>query len=281
MLKKWIRTFYSDNGILTDYSLTAQNDSTFPAVMVAAEDYIYVGQYFPFNNMYFKIGVANINASVMSVQYWGEKQWNDAVDVIDATSVGGKTLAQSGVIQWSPDEDLMWQATDDTSDVNNATPTELNSLTIYDLYWMRFKVSANLGATTTIDKIAYCFCDDMIVTNLDPDINDYLTNWKAAKTNWIDQILIASEHLVLDLKQGDIIKSGANILRFDEIYLACAYRTLAVIYNGLGEKFKDKREKALSEYKGIMQGMQLTIDVTGDALVNTGEISARSGRLVR
>jgi hypothetical protein len=54
MLKNYIRVLYSDNGTISDMSLDLSegNGASFP--VVAAEDYFYIGQYFPFNNFSLK-----------------------------------------------------------------------------------------------------------------------------------------------------------------------------------------------------------------------------------
>jgi hypothetical protein len=53
MLYQWIRVIDGDNGTLTDVSVENQEEGTTLAMdIVAAEDYIYVAQHFPFNNFW-------------------------------------------------------------------------------------------------------------------------------------------------------------------------------------------------------------------------------------
>lgn len=280
MLNQWIRVFYGDNGVLTDYSLEAQdNTSTIPVEMVAAEDYLYIGQYLPFNNFFIEMDTANSNASVLSCQKWTGTEWDDCVDVIDATKSSGVTLAQNGVVQFSPDDDSSWIKVPNTRDDNN--PSDLSSIAIFNLYWLRIKVSADLSAGTDIKRLTYKFSDDDILSTLDPDINEYLTSWEAGKTSWLDQILTASKLLVLDVRSRGMIKTYGQILRFDDVYHACAYETLSIIYSGLGPKFIEKKQEADKEYKRAIGSLKMTLDIDKDARVDIGEIGLSQGRLIR
>lgn len=281
MLHNWIRVFYSDNGTLADYSLEAQtNGETVPASLVTGEDFIYVGQYFPFNNVYFEPLAVNDNASVMRVDYWDGRAWRAGVDVIDATKSQGKTLARAGVIQFSPDIDFSWSRVSDTT--KNGEPPELSSLEIYDLFWARFKVSASLTTTTTLRKVGYSFTTGEMLTAIDPEINEYLVPWGGvSKTSWAEQIQLASMHVVADLKSKGLIVAPGNILRFDDVSLPCAYRTLAVIYSRLGEAFAARKDDALKQYGELLNIQRFTLDRDNNARVDRSEIANVVGGLVR
>lgn len=280
MLHQWIRCFYSDNGSLTDYSIEAQNSETIPFEIVAAQDYLYVGQNFPFNNLFIEVGTANTNASVLSIEYWNGNQWIGAVDVLDGTKLAGKSLAKSGVIQFSPLRDESWQVVYDTTDSNE--PPQLSTLTIYNMYWIRLKWSANFSAATTVKNIGYCFTVHESLSGIDPDIDQYLTPWGGlSKTNWNDQILLASQHMVADLKSRQLVMTNAQVIRFDDVSLACSYRTLAIIYSGLGDPFKAKKDSALAEYTQLMNIKRFTLDSNADGFVDRKEIGMSTGRLIR
>lgn len=279
MLYQWLRVLYSDNGVVTDYSIEAQND-TVPAVMVAAEDYIYVGQYYPFNNIYFELSVANTNASVMSVEYWNSKQFVPAVDILDATKVAGATFARNGVIQFSPDIDHNWGQVRDTSKAD--APTHLQGREMYDLYWVRLKVSADLSASTALKRVGYSFATNAMLAGIDPEISQYLTPWGgSSKLNWDEQIQLASLHLVADLRSRGIVVHGGNILRFDDVALATAYRSLAIIYGPLGQAFDSRRQQALEQYEKLLNVKRFTIDQNTNGLVDRAEINNTVGNMIR
>ena len=93
------RVILSDNGTTSDLSrsvgdLFSQNSTL---AIVAAEDAIYLGSDQPFNHRYIKVSTANTSTASVSVSIWTGSAFTAAVDVIDFTSVGGKTLAASGI----------------------------------------------------------------------------------------------------------------------------------------------------------------------------------------
>jgi len=281
MLHNWIRVFYSDNGVLTDFSIEAQNNAdTIPLELVAGQDYVYVGQYFPFNNLFFQLDTANTVASVMSAQYWDGKVWRDAVDFIDSTKLLGKTLARNGVIQWSPDRQYSWLKTEDTTD--RGAPTELSTLEIYELHWMRLKVSVNLSAGTIVKDLGYAFTANHMLSSIDPEINEYLVPWGGvSKTNWDEQIQLASTHVVADLRSRGLIVAPGNVLRFDDVSLATAYRTLQVIYSRLGEAFDARKQDAQDNYEKLLNLKGFTFDTNRNGLAEKQEIAGTTAGLVR
>lgn len=280
MLPQWIRVFYSDNGSLTDYSIAAQNSENIPMAVVAAQDYVYVGQHFPFNNMYFEMNVVNTNTSDVSVQYWNGKIWASARDILDGTKMAGKSLARSGVIQWSPDRNDRWLVVNDTTDSGN--PTELSSLEIYNLYWMRFKFSADLSATTSVNNISYAFCTNEMLRAIDPEIDNYLTAWGGvSKTNWNEQIMLASQEIVFNLKSRGLIIAAGEILRFDDVALATCYRCLSIILRILGQPFAAKRQDYMNAEAELLAVKRFSFDTNSDALLDKGEIGNSVSKLVR
>lgn len=281
MLYQWLRLIKSDNGTLTDISLANQNESTDLVMnLTVSEDYIYVGQQYPFNNFYIQSDVANDVASVMSIEYWDGSVWKNAVDVLDATSVNGVSLAQSGVVQFSPDYHYRWSFVPDTSDTA-MSPTELRTLTIYNLYWIRIKWSATLNALTTIKKITYCFSSHQQIDNRDSTINAYLGSFAVGKTSWENEIITASMDVVLELKRKNLIVHEGQVLRFDDVSNATDWRTLINIYRDLGGDYKEKYDDALKEYSNALDVRRFSFDVNNDGFLSRGETNYYSMRLRR
>ena len=53
MLTNWVRVIRKDNTVYTDYSLLNDNEATtVPTDIIAADDAIYIGKVYPFNNFY-------------------------------------------------------------------------------------------------------------------------------------------------------------------------------------------------------------------------------------
>jgi len=281
MLYQWLRLIKSDNGVLTDISLANQNEaSTCLMDLTVDEDYIYIGQQYPFNNFYIKSGIANDVASTMSIEYFTGSDWQNAVDILDATSVNGVSLAQSGVVQFSPDYHHRWSYVPDTSDTS-ISPTELRTLTIYNLYWIRIKWSATLNALTAIKKFTYCFSSHQQIDNRDSTINSYLTAFKAGKTSWEDEIITASMDVVLELKRKNLIVHEGQVLRFDDVSNATDWRTLINIYRDLGGDYKEKYDDALKEYSNALDVRRFSFDVNNDGFLSRNETNYYSMRLRR
>lgn len=281
MMANWIRFFHKDNATLIDYSLASQNKSeNIVLPVVYTEDALFIGQYMPFNNIFFEVKVANDVTSAMQIYTHNGNQWEAVVDIIDETSTGGKTLAKSGVVQWTVNKNKNWQLTQDTTSGNQA-PIELSSLTIYDMYWIKITFTASLKATTAIDRLTYKFTDESVLGALDPDLSQYMTSWSSSKTDWLDQILVASERVWLDLKAAKIIKGPESIMRFDEIHLATAWKTLALIYSALGKEYTEKRDYAEKQYSDILNNLPITVDMSEDGHLNRNEISSSKAQVVR
>lgn len=278
MLKNYIRVFHSNNGTLSDKSLSVSDGSGFAPSFVASEDYIYIGQYFPFNNFYVECATGNASAASISIDTWTGSGWASGVDVLDATSSGGASLAQAGVIQFEPDHDESWVKMPDTSEEDDSG---LSTVKLYDMYWTRIGFSADLSSTTHISKVFYAFCSNSQLRAINPDIDQFLTSWASGKTNWNEQILLASEHVVADLKERGLAKSNGEILRFDDVSLACAYKTLELIFIPLGKSYADKRSDYAKAYTKIMNSQRFTFDKNKDGKVQAYEIQSTVTKGVR
>jgi hypothetical protein len=278
MLYQWIRLIKSDNGVLTDISLDNQNESkTCLLNLTTGEDYIYIGQQYPFNNFYYKSAVANDVSAVLSIEYWDGSFWKAAVDVLDATSANGASLANSGAVQFTPNYHYRWARVYDTSET--FAPAELQSLTIYNLYWIRLKWSATLKATTASKKFTYAFSTHQQINHRDSTIGPYLPSFNL--TSWEDPIITASMDVVLDLKRKNLIIHEGQILRFDDVTNATNWRTLINIYRDLGGDYKDKHDAASKEYYRSIDMKGFTFDKNENAFVETDEVENSCSRLIR
>ncbi len=266
MLGQWIRTLLYHGSVLTDYSLALQkSDGNMPIPLVAASDYIFIGQYFPFNNFFIQMEQNNSKSAALTVQYWDGSDFRDAVDLLDGTSNNGKTFNESGIVQFQPSRDYAWNL---IQNPDEDAPAPLSSSTIEDLYWLRLKVSS--ATAGKIKNISYAFCRDQDLIGIDPEINDYLTAWQ--QTDWITQILLASQNVVADLKARGLVKNNGQILRFDDVFFATAYKALDLIFTPLGKNYEVKRKEYQKKYQEFIQGPRFTFDKSEDARVDRSEI---------
>jgi hypothetical protein len=114
----------------TDFTSASQDTTTedinLATVLATANSgVLYIGSEAPFRGVFFRLldSVSSV-ASVMTVQYWSGS-W-EALEILDRTAVGGKTLASGGAVTWTLPVD--WAV----RNVNGTT----------GLYWVKVTVSA-------------------------------------------------------------------------------------------------------------------------------------------
>lgn len=268
------RVLFSDNGVLSDLSVEMNDyaQGTKSLTITAAEDYLYIGAYYPFNSKFFKMATVATVLSVPSIEYWtGGNGWKSAVEVIDET--GG--LKKNGFITWTPNKDHGWSR-EDTSKI-----TALNSKVIYDLFWMRIKFSVN----TVIDFswIGEIFSND---SDLGAEFSDLLRSqtldsFKTGKTDWEEQHVVASKVIIDDLKARKIINFKEQILDRKELTRASVQKCAAIIYSSFGDDFADQRKECELEYQKRLKKDIFNIDTNESAITSPVAQTFRQGYLVR
>jgi hypothetical protein len=240
------------------------------------EDHLYIGQQMPFNNFYVWMDTPSTSTSgEMVVEYFDGVNWVESVDLIDGTN----GLQQSGCVQFVPDKDHSWQVVDDPSQLSGFA---LSTLKIYNLYWVRVKLSGTCSAGTKIKRIAYAFCMSSDLKTHKPDIDSYLVAWGgASKADWTKEILAASEQVVIDLKARGLITHPGQILLMDDVTLACQYRAVANILFGLGPSFDDTRTVVEKAYSSSLSIKRFTIDVNRSGRIEPAELALTVGTIER
>lgn len=272
MLYQWIRLLRMTNGTLTDLSLSNQNTSeTDTHNITAATDWLYLGQHYPFNNFYYQYSVANALASSMTIEYWDGSSWVFAVDLLDGTKSGTATLARSGTVQFSPNIRNRWQIVYDTSETGVA-PSDLNTVTIYNMYWIRIKFTGNLTPTTASKKLCYCFSSHQQISNRDSTLSSYLTAFGVS--TWEDHIISASTDVVRDLKRMNLIIDRGQILNIEDVSSATDWKTIMSIYFELGGDYQDKYKNAEKLYALALDIRGYSFDTNKDATIQPIEVNS-------
>lgn len=280
MLHRWIRLFYSDNGVLTDLSVANQSDTdTVRADLVKDQDYIYIFEQLPSNNFYVEIDTANDVAATLKIEYWNGRAWQEALDIVDATVAGGGTLAKSGVVQFSPNPNYKWNYVNDTS--KSGAPTETATLNLFYMYPKRISASGTLKNTTKIKTLSYAFTTSQQLKKLCVEVDKFLPAFGVGKTNWNQEILTASLHVVHDLKAKGLITGVGNILMMDNVSLATDYKTLTIIYASLGPSQIEARNYFEKKYNETLNSQRYTFDQDEDAFIDKNEINNTIQKLVR
>lgn len=281
LLKQWIRAFRrSGAGTVTDLSLALGDNSNTTTLDLAADEYLYVAQYYPFNNIYFDLETPNTATSSVTVEIWDGSTWNPVVDTLDGTDSSGAFLGQDGVLQYTPDRDYTWSSVENSEEENTSFLLQ-NDVTLYDLHWMRLSVSDALDGGTAVRAIDYKFATDEMLTDIDPEINRYLTSWETGKTDWERQLRLASQHVIQKLKVRGLVVHPGQILLNDDVSWATAYRCLEIIYSRLGEGYEFQRDEARRSAEMFMNQKRFTFDLNQDGQVDAGEINASSAEGIR
>jgi hypothetical protein len=258
MLHQWIRLIGKKGAVFTDLSIKNSDDAQ---TWVWDFDAVYVGKQFPFNNFHIWVDTANATLEDMKISIWDGNDFEPAVDVLDVTS----SLSRSGIVQFTPNEHDSWNR-EDSEDI----PEMADGPKIYDLYWAKLEFANPIDITTQLKQLSYAFTDDRFLSTIDSDIDRYLS--PLGQTDWIPQILMASMQTAIDLKSRGLIIDEGQIIQFDDFYVSCAYRTLAVIYFSLGPDFEDKRQMAMREYNMNLKTRRLTIDKDMDGKIDQSDM---------
>lgn len=121
----------------TDYSIEAESGDTVLLADMTAGDYLYIGSFkTPFSAIRInRHADENVNASVMSAQYWNGSTWA-GLTITDGTAVSGVTLNTTG-------------------DVTFERPTDWAGTTVNGIgaWWVRLAFSATLSPLTSTREI--------------------------------------------------------------------------------------------------------------------------------
>jgi hypothetical protein len=265
MLYNWLRLL-KKVGTVSDISLDNQDDSVILQSNFSTNDYLYIGQLYPFNNFYYWLKVANSNSAKMKIEYWSNNGWIEAIDLLDGTNA----FAKSGLVQFSPNKDSVWTYIEDTL---NHTGFDLNTKSIYNQYWIRISFDTNLSALTTFNKIGYAFTSTQQLNKLDVEINSFYASFENGKSDWIKEILTASELLILDLKTRNVLVSREQILKIEDVSILTDLKALELIYSNLGKAYDDKRERIIKDYEFLIKSFNnFTVDKNQTGLASKDQM---------
>lgn len=279
------RIIFSDNGTLSDLTINLNNfhAGTETVAMVAAEDFLYIGRRFPFNHIFFKMNTANTNASTLTIQIWDGEEWDEAIDIIDETISSGATFGQTGYVQWSVHRNTVPIAEDTTNVDDTEQITGLGNVKIYDLYWIRLKVSADLSAGTSFSWIRNKFSDDNHLGSEYPDLltSDSLTAFESGKTDWEEQHLLAAEIIEDDLINKFWMEDVSQVLDRFKLTRASVQKVAEIAFSAFGEDADDDRQKAQKEYQNRISKNTIIVDRNRNARVDDMDVERTQGLLIR
>lgn len=265
------RIIWKDNSDLKDISAPLSDFASNNQVIdfVSAEDALYFGSDMPFNHRFFDLVVVNSAASSVSVSIWDGTEFNAAVDLIDLTkSSAGASLAQSGIISWVTDRNKTWSREDTTENIS-----DLSTLKIYNMFWVKLTFSANLSALMSLNYIGHKFCDDSNLTGLYPELglSAIKDSFKSGKTDWEEQEILASETVIRDLRVKRELWSSNQILEWERFQEAAVHKTAELIFSSFGQDYENDRDRARRYYKEAIGSSRGGIDKNADGRLQIEE----------
>lgn len=271
------KVIWKDNETLRDLSLTLSDFNGEGKVIdiVAADDKLYLGSDYAFNHRFIHLSVVSTATAVISaIEIWTGTAWAAVAEIFDDTQVAGKTFARSGIVGWTPARDSVWATEGSTEDI-----PELSTLKIYDKKWVRITFSADLSALTKIQYVGHRFADDNALAARYPDLinTDLLTAFKAGKTTWIEQHVLAAEELIRDMKKDLDIWSENQILDWQLFQDAAVHKVATYAFTAFGRDFVDNLDTAEAAYAKAKNKRIFNIDKNNNAILRPTEKIASVG----
>jgi len=273
------RILYDNTSTEADLSVSL-NDFRTASETIAADTghYIYIASELPFNHRYILVDTANDQAATLTVHIWFGKEWIAAVDILDQTASGGKTLAQSGILSWKTNRLKGWDREQDSEDV-----TGVDAVGIYNAHWVRIGFSAALKNTTSLTWLGHRFATDDVLYSYYPDLNNSTLQgaFESGKTDWNEQHYMAGEQIVRDLKARGIAWSANQILDWKIFEEAGAHRAAAIIYAGMDSAYRDNKKDAEAAYAKAMNIKRLNLDQNASGNLERSERGQVTGWMRR
>lgn len=281
------RVLFIDGADIEDLSIPLSNLFAGSAVVNPSDNtkHVYIGSDLPFNHRYFRIDPDNANdvESIVAVDIYDGFDWEPAVDVLDQTQEAGNGVpfSQNGIISWQTDRNKVWGKQASTELMKDSG---LETLKIYNLYWVRLTFSAGLKNTTTLKYVGHKFSNDSDLGGYYPDLNrvNVMASFKAGKADWEEQCILAAEEIVRDLRKKNVIWNANQIFGWDEFADASVHKVAEIVYTAFGKDYSERREDARENYGDALDKVvDVAIDKNEDGRLSTEEKRPNFGRLIR
>ena len=264
------RIIYADNTNLNDLSVSLNDyySGITPFNFDYANDALYFGTTLPFNHFYAEVTTANTTvSSTISMSHWDGDEWKDCVEVLDETSLNGYTFGQSGYITFTSSKNNSWNR----DDTDQMTSSVLTTKTIYDLFWTKLEVSADM--TAAIKWIGNIFSNDYDLRSEFPDLlrSEVLSTFQTGKTDWKEQHYIAANVIIKDLIAKKVMLDPNQVLAYEDLKSASVQKVAQIIFNALGDDYLDQYKLAEKEYYTRLDKAYVKIDYNQNARVDTVE----------
>lgn len=247
------------------------------AFNMAPGDFLYVSAFLPFNHKFLKLRDVSETESKPKVEICSSSaEWSGVVDIIDYT-IG---MQLSGVIQWTVDYDKSWgRVSRNRTDIIAMAGAPF----VYDAYWLRISWPDGLTGVE-LEYLGQLFSDDMDLYAEYPLLQNpvIMNGWKAGKTSWQDQHVLAAEYIAKELIQRNIILNQSQILDIATLRNAAVHKVAHIIYSGLGVKNYEKElVSAAAAFEQAMRLDKFQVDANANARKDIHEHTVTTSRATR
>lgn len=232
--------------------------------------YIYVGSILPFNNLWFDLLVKNTLPTTISVDIWWGNAWVPAVDILDES----EGMTKNGRLNFNTNRLKGWDIEQTTDDVAG-----LEAFEIYWRYWVRLSWSADFNPLTSISYVGQRFSNDEVLYSFYPDLSqqDILLSFESGKTTWDEQHYMAAEHIVMDLKKRNIVRSKSQLMDWSIFQAAACHRIAEMVYMAFGSPYFDQMKEARKSYNEAMNIKFYQADLNASGSLDPAERTISTG----
>ncbi len=249
LARRVTRTIF--NGSEETQSTHDPTTGTVAFVMTSAQ-FLYVGWFGRFQARHFAMGTANTNSTNMTVEYWDGTSWSEVKDLVDETN----GFQQDGFVSWINQDD--WKTT---------TVTPIDDT---ELFYVRFSVSADLSAGTTLGSVLNLYSNDSLLRRHYPELVSDSRYLPPGRTDFLEQHLAAKDKVVLKLKQRRVIDDESQIIDINEVSTAAMYAAVKVILT-----FIDQDDEVLARteaaFRNEINDLVKAVDANKDGVVSNSE----------
>ena len=238
------KDFFTVKNNAVDISLNVKDFNTPPVVLpLEVGQFLHVGYYKPFRQMYFDFSVLNTEDADVIIEYYDGANWVELETAIDETM----HFTKSGFVYWLRPID--WSKTTIDSD---------------ELFYIRYRVDANLSALTELNGVNVLLSNDNDLIGIRSNIvskhnngNTWIEKHEAARRYVIQQLRNLGHRKIKVDEQSPFYfvtnkdaSTYSNLTQFDllepfELREAAKFYALSYIYlDELSDENDDKWERA-------------------------------------
>lgn len=271
------RVVLKDNTVKSDISavLSDAYAGEKALAIVAAEDALYIGSDFPFNNRFLMLGKKNTVAGAIAIAVWDGSAFTAAEDIQDFTSVDGIPFARNGLIRFALPSSIGWGRVYDASDI-----PELSTLKSKANFWAKITFTADFDFS--LKYVGFRFARDADLATYYRDLLQPNTmrafNMGVPMENWDELHVVAAEEIIRDLRAEEIIYSGNSVLDPENFTDAACHKVAIMAFSQL--KNDTRVELAQDLYRKAMGKGNFNVDKNRDGRLSVPE-KTDTGRLRR